>query len=230
MQSLNQLNKAYTQDNAIMDNCHVRTVFTPNDFKTAQLISNMLSEKTELIDNQSFSGERASFFLKNVSRSTQQIARKLMTPGEVLLLHRGEEIIFVAGFSPIKANKLFYFQDENFKSRLLPAPEKSDVCRVKPRPQDKPKLDEAPRLEEPELSQELLAVELAQQAAGILATLETWDSVEKKRDPYLTKEPGLKTQVLQKENLPEPHMPGKAATQEYDEEEDILSMERGFSI
>ena len=44
-------------------------------------------------------------------------------------LPAGEEIIFVAGYPPILADKLIYFEDRNFKRRILPAPEKSDVCR-----------------------------------------------------------------------------------------------------
>lgn len=128
-QSLNQLRKAYGMSNSIMDNCHVRIVYTPNDNETAELISRMLGQKTEIVNNRSISGERLSLWLKHASWSTQETGRPLLTPGEVSILPSGEEIIFVAGYPPILANKLIYYEDRNFKRRILPAPEKSDSCR-----------------------------------------------------------------------------------------------------
>jgi type IV secretion system protein VirD4 len=128
-QSLNQLRKAYGMSNSIMDNCHVRIVYTPNDNETAELISRMLGQKTEIVNNRSISGERLSLWLKHASWSTQETGRPLLTPGEVSILPSGEEIIFVAGYPPILASKLIYYEDRNFKRRILPAPEKSDSCR-----------------------------------------------------------------------------------------------------
>ena len=130
VQSLNQLKKTYGPNNSIMDNCHVRTVFTPNDHETAELISRMLGQKTEIVNNQSISGNRFSLWLRNTSHSTHETGRQLMTPGEVSVLPADEEIIFVAGFAPIRANKLFYYKDQNFICRICPAPVKSDICRV----------------------------------------------------------------------------------------------------
>jgi len=142
-QSLNQLKKTYGPNNSIMDNCHVRTVYTPNDNETAELISRMLGQKTEVVNNQSISGNRFSLWLKNTSYSTHETARQLMTSGEVSLLPVDEEIIFVSGFPPIRANKLFYFKDKNFMCRICPAPEKSDVCRTVIVPSIAPETEEA---------------------------------------------------------------------------------------
>jgi len=129
-QSLNQLKKAYGANNSIMDNCHVRIVYTPNDNETAELISRMLGQKTEIVNNRSISGDRLSLWLKHTSWSTQETGRPLLTPGEVSILPAGEEIIFVAGHPPILADKLLYYKDTNFMRRILPAPEKSDVCTI----------------------------------------------------------------------------------------------------
>ena len=38
-QSLNQIEKAYGQNNAILDNCHVRVSFAANDERTAKRVS-----------------------------------------------------------------------------------------------------------------------------------------------------------------------------------------------
>ncbi|MDD2462817.1 MAG: IncP-type conjugal transfer protein TraG [Desulfobulbus sp.] len=129
VQSLNQLKKTYGPHNSIMDNCHIRIVFTPNDNDTAELISRMLGQKTEIVNNQSLSGDRMSLWLKHMSYSTQETGRPLLTPGEVSILPYEEEIIFLAGHPPIRARKLFYYQDRNFMRRVVPAPGKSDICR-----------------------------------------------------------------------------------------------------
>ncbi|NVN91829.1 MAG: IncP-type conjugal transfer protein TraG [Desulfuromonadales bacterium] len=130
VQSLNQLYKTYGVNNSIIDNCPVRVVFTPNTTETAERVSRMLGQRTELVQSQSVSGERLNLWLKNVSYNTREIGRPLMTTDEVLVLPADEEIIFVTGCPPIKAKKLFYYKDANFTSRLLPEPKKREVCQV----------------------------------------------------------------------------------------------------
>jgi type IV secretion system protein VirD4 len=45
-QSLNQISKAYGENNAILDNCHVRIAFSSNDERTAKRISDSLGTAT----------------------------------------------------------------------------------------------------------------------------------------------------------------------------------------
>ena len=47
-QSLNQISKAYGENNSILDNCHVRIAFSSNDERTAKRISDSLGTATEL--------------------------------------------------------------------------------------------------------------------------------------------------------------------------------------
>jgi len=47
-QSLNQIEKAYGPNNAILDNCHVRVSFATNDERTAKRVSDALGTATEL--------------------------------------------------------------------------------------------------------------------------------------------------------------------------------------
>lgn len=130
VQSLNQLNKTYTQQNSIVDNCHIRIVYTPNDEKTPEFISKLLGTKTEVVHNQSYQASFINVMPKSVSISTQETARALLTPGELGQFPRDEEIILVAGLPPIRARKVKYYQDKNFKKRLQDAPQKSDVLHV----------------------------------------------------------------------------------------------------
>ena len=109
-QSDNQLNKIYTKENSIMDNCHVQIYLTPNDAKTPEMISKMLGQKT--IEQKSTSRKNGLFSEKTVS--TSFTGRALMTPGEVRVLPYDKVIIFVSGMSPIYGNKIFYFKEKEF--------------------------------------------------------------------------------------------------------------------
>jgi type IV secretion system protein VirD4 len=121
-QSLNQIEKAYGPNNAILDNCHVRVAFSTNDERTAKRISDALGTATELRAQRNYAGHRLSPWLGHLMVSRQESARPLLTPGEVMQLPANEEIVMVSGQPPIRARKLRYFEDSNFTSRILPAP------------------------------------------------------------------------------------------------------------
>src|SRR5690606_31562690 len=57
-QSLNQIEKAYGQNNAILDNCHVRVSFATNDERTAKRSSDALGTATERRALSHFAGLR----------------------------------------------------------------------------------------------------------------------------------------------------------------------------
>ncbi len=130
IQSLNQLYKTYTQNNSIVDNCHIRIAYTPNDEKTPEFISKLLGTKTETYTTQTYHGSRFYAWLHaNTKTSTtmHQVARQLLTPGEISQLPADEEILFIGGNAPVLARKLAYYKDKNFARRLLDSPVKSDV-------------------------------------------------------------------------------------------------------
>lgn len=122
-QSLNQIEKAYGPNNSILDNCHVRVAFAPNDERTARRLSDMLGTATEVHPHRSYGGSRGSLWLDHVTVSRQAVGRPLMTPGEVMQLPADEELVMVAGHPPLRAKKLPYYTDHNFISRVLPPPE-----------------------------------------------------------------------------------------------------------
>jgi len=121
-QSLNQITKAYGENNAILDNCHVRIAFATNDERTAKRISDSLGTATELRAQRNYAGHRLAPWLAHVMVSRQETARPLLTPGEVMQLPADEEIVMISGQPPIRAKKLRYFQDANFSGRVLPPP------------------------------------------------------------------------------------------------------------
>jgi type IV secretion system protein VirD4 len=121
-QSLNQIAKAYGENNSILDNCHVRIAFATNDERTARRISDALGTATEIRAMRNYAGHRLSPWLAHVMVSRQETARPLLTPGEVMQLPQTDELVLISGTPPIRAQKLRYFEDRRFISRLSPPP------------------------------------------------------------------------------------------------------------
>ncbi|HBP0923866.1 conjugal transfer protein TraG [Pseudomonas aeruginosa] len=125
-QSLNQIDKAYGQNHSILDNCHVRVTFATNDERTAKRISETLGTATELRAQRNYAGHRLAPWLGHLMVSRQETARPLLTPGEVMQLPPDEAVVMVSSVAPIKAKKLRYYADANFKRRVLPPPTPAD--------------------------------------------------------------------------------------------------------
>jgi len=122
-QSLNQIERAYGQNNAILDNCHVRVAFATNDERTAKRVSDALGTATEMRDSTNYAGHRLAPWLGHLMVSRQETARPLLTPGEIMQLPPADEIVMVAGTPPIRAAKARYYEDKRFQERILPPPE-----------------------------------------------------------------------------------------------------------
>ena len=126
-QSLNQIEKAYGQNNAILDNCHVRVAFATNDERTAKRVSDALGTATEMRAMKNYAGHRLSPWLGHLMVSRQETARPLLTPGEIMQLPPHEELVLVSGAPPIRAQKARYFKDPQLQARILPPPASKGV-------------------------------------------------------------------------------------------------------
>lgn len=122
-QSLNQIERAYGQNNAILDNCHVRVAFATNDERTAKRVSEALGTTTEQRSMKNYAGHRLSPWLGHLMISRSETARALLTPGEILQLPQTDEVVLLSGAPPIKAKKARYYADRRLQSRMLPVPE-----------------------------------------------------------------------------------------------------------
>ena len=121
-QSLNQIEKAYGQNNSILDNCHVRVSFATNDERTAKRVSDALGTATEMRAMKNYAGSRLSPWLGHLMVSRQETARPLLTPGEVMQLPPDDELVLMSGCAPIRAKKARYFEDPEMQARILPPP------------------------------------------------------------------------------------------------------------
>lgn len=122
-QGLPQLYKTYTKDTSVVMNCHIRIFYAPNENETAQYIEKSLGNFTERVKTKSYSG---SSFFPSVNRSESFISRPLMTAEEVGRLG-DKEIVMMTGEPPILCDKIKYYLEKDYTSRLMDAPAKSDV-------------------------------------------------------------------------------------------------------
>lgn len=127
-QSLNQIEKAYGANNAILDNCHVRVSFATNDERTAKRVSDALGTATEMKAMQNYAGSRLAPWLGHIMVSRSETARQLLTPGEIMQLPPDDEIVMVAGTPPIRARKARYYTDPRLTERILPPPDPTKIA------------------------------------------------------------------------------------------------------
>ncbi|WFT96982.1 conjugal transfer protein TraG [Bradyrhizobium barranii] len=118
-QSLNQLERAYGPNHAILDNCHIRIAFSTNDERTAKRVSDALGTATEMRAMKNYAGHRLSPWLGHLMVSRQETSRPLLTPGEVMQLSPDEAIVMVSGGHPLRARKVRYYEDPQLQRRIL---------------------------------------------------------------------------------------------------------------
>jgi type IV secretion system protein VirD4 len=119
-QSLNQIEKAYGQNNSVLDNCHVRVSFATNDERAAKRVSDALGTATEMRAMKNYAGHRLSPWLGHLMVSRQETARPLLTPGEVMQLPPDDELALISGCHPIRAKKARYYEDRELRTRIMP--------------------------------------------------------------------------------------------------------------
>ena len=148
-QDINQLKcekKGYGASETITSNCHVQNAYPPNRIETAEHLSKLTGQTTIVKEHITISGKRISMFLNQVSKTTQEVSRPLLTPDECLRMpgpikegdkadglikEAGDMVIYVAGFPAIYGRQPLYFQDPTFLARAsIEAPQKSDVIKI----------------------------------------------------------------------------------------------------
>lgn len=128
-QGIPQINDIYGKDNQILMNCHLQIFYAPNDNDSGKYAESLLGNKT--IINKSVSESGGLFGRK--SYTYNEAGRALMTADEIKRLS-DQEIISASGFPPIKTDKVKYYENDFFRSKLLDAPCVSDIIRNNPYP------------------------------------------------------------------------------------------------
>lgn len=141
-QDLNQLKSretGYGPDETITSNCHVQNAYPPNRLETAEHLSKLTGQTTVIKEQITTSGRRTAALLGQVSRTTQEVQRPLLTPDECLrmpgpkkdadgqITEAGDMVVYVAGFPAIYGRQPLYFHDATFTARAaVPEPAVSD--------------------------------------------------------------------------------------------------------
>jgi len=132
VQDLTQLYKAYSKDEAIISNSHVRIAYAPNKVETAELLSKMSGQTTVVKTVRTTSGGRGSVVLGHVSENYQEVQRPLLTIDECMQLPPDDMLIFIAGQPTVYGKKIKYYLDPVFSKRSkIAAPKQSDSLRNK---------------------------------------------------------------------------------------------------
>ena len=144
-QDINQLKSrdtGYGPDETITSNCHVQNAYPPNRVETAEHLSKLTGQTTIVKEQITTSGRRTSALLGQVSRTTQEVQRSLLTVDECLRMpgprkgfrdgrdvieQPGDMIVYVAGYPAIYGKQPLYFLDGTFQARAeVPPPKVSD--------------------------------------------------------------------------------------------------------
>ncbi|KTD38614.1 conjugal transfer coupling protein TraG [Legionella nautarum] len=144
-QDINQLKsreRGYGPDETITSNCHIQNAFPPNRLETAEHLSKLTGLTTIVKEQTTISGRRMSLFLNQVSKTTQEVQRPLLTADECLrmpgpkknaegfILKAGDMVVYATGFPAIYGKQPLYFQDPVFMARAaVEAPIQSDKLR-----------------------------------------------------------------------------------------------------
>lgn len=121
IQDTEQLKGIYEESgmNSFLSNSTYRITYSANNVETANLISQLLGNKTV---NQISTNKPKFLDLNPASRSlhVSETQRALLLPQEVINLDRDDQILIIEASPPIKSKKIKYYQDSFFTKRLLP--------------------------------------------------------------------------------------------------------------
>lgn len=122
IQGLKFLDVTYGRNerDGILSCCAHQIFYTANDLETARYVSESCGEKT--IETTSTS-QKKSMSYEPPTKNTSYRAKPLISKNEVRQLSTKEEIILVEASKPIKCQKIQYWKDKAFTSRLMDAPE-----------------------------------------------------------------------------------------------------------
>jgi type IV secretory pathway TraG/TraD family ATPase VirD4 len=126
----------YGRDEAITSTCHVQCAFAPNRVETAEHLSKLTGQTTVVKEQVTTSGRGWS---TNVSRSTHEVSRPLLTPDEAMrmkgarkdahgmITQAGNMIVYVAGYPAIMGLQPLYFKDPELARRARLATQSTEA-------------------------------------------------------------------------------------------------------
>jgi type IV secretion system protein VirD4 len=115
VQALNQLVDIYGQNHTFLDNCKTVVVYAPGKVEDAKAFSEAAGKESVTKESFSASGSRFAASLDNMNASSQEVARELINPDELMKLPPDCALIMNQGMPPYIGKKVVYYMDERFK-------------------------------------------------------------------------------------------------------------------
>ena len=129
IQSRSQLRAVYGEHvaNEIVANCGVEVAFTPKELRVA----NELSERIGYVGQESVTKSLTiNGILANRSKSMSDQRRALLLPQELMQFPDGELLLLRGGIPPIHGDKIRFYADGLFRSRVMVAPDVPPIPKV----------------------------------------------------------------------------------------------------
>lgn len=122
VQSLNWLDETYGHKirNGILSCCAHQVFYATNDLDTASYVSDSCGVQTVDVVSRS---QRKSMRYEPPTKNVSQRGKPLIAKHELRDFPKGKEIMLVEASKPVKADKIVYHEDKNFKDRFIAAPE-----------------------------------------------------------------------------------------------------------
>ena len=118
VQMYTQILDLYGQHNTFMANCRYKIIYAPQEQSDCEMFSKMMGKESVRNDNMSVSGSRYAVALNNLNVSSQEVARDLMNPDELMKLPYTDCIVLAEGMPPYMGKKNAYYDDDRVKSRI----------------------------------------------------------------------------------------------------------------
>ena len=116
-QTINQLVDIYGQNHPFLDHCKTTCIYAPGKIEDAKAFTEAIGKESVSKESLSVSGSRYAVALNNLNASTQEVARDLMNPDELMKLPPNEALILNHSMPAYIAKKVVYYEDYRFKDK-----------------------------------------------------------------------------------------------------------------
>lgn len=130
-QGLNQLVDIYGQNHPFLDHCKTLCIYAPGKIEDAKAFTETIGKESVTKESISTSGSRYAVALNNLNASSQEVARDLMNPDELMHLPPSEALIINQGMVAYIAKKVVYYDDPRFKNKAYSVRDEKDWLRFK---------------------------------------------------------------------------------------------------
>lgn len=130
-QGLNQLVDIYGQNHPFLDHCKTLCVYAPGKVEDAKVFTEAIGKESVTKESLSASGSRYAVALNNLNASSQEVARDLMNPDELMHLPPNECLVINQNMCTYIAKEVVYYDDPRFKYKAYSLREVKDWLRFK---------------------------------------------------------------------------------------------------